>query len=151
MKWYFFLPKRKIEKDHLFKMDIKGGWRKGISWKSDGEMHICRLLTPKKVHSRQKTNETCLNVHLVGVRRMSLLTGLLLFFSRSFTSLHDRTFEKTMFDEAESLTGSNNITLNTLARIFRVSFTQIVLQLILISYFLLLIVLLLIIIQHFLH
>lgn len=55
-----------------------------------------------------------LHVHLVGVRRMSLLT-VLLFFSRSFTSLHDRTFEKTMFDDDESLTGSNNITLITLA------------------------------------
>jgi hypothetical protein len=45
---------------------------------------------------------------------MSLLTVLLLFFSRSFTSLHDRTFEKTMFDAVESFTGNNNITLITL-------------------------------------
>lgn len=56
-----------------------------------------------------------LNVHLDGVRRMSLLTGLLLFFSRSFTSLHDLTFENTILDADVSLTGNNNITLNTLA------------------------------------
>lgn len=56
-----------------------------------------------------------LHVHLDGVRRMSFLTVLLLFFSRSFTSFHDLTFEKTILDADESLTGSSNITLNSLA------------------------------------
>lgn len=86
--------------------------------KNEDKKGLTRHWSPAR---NKGTNETenyrhiLLHVHLDGVRRMSFLTGLLLFFSRSFTSLHDRTFEKTIFVADESLTGSNNITLDTLA------------------------------------
>lgn len=99
-------------------MDIKGGCRQSRTGMNFMEIRwwgaYLQIADAKKV-SRQKgclmKSKTCWypNVHLVGVRRMSFLTVLLLFFSRS--SLHDRTFEKTMFAADESVTGSNNITL----------------------------------------
>lgn len=127
-------------------MDIKGGCeakerrrskKVEITWKSDGKMHICRLLTPieesQDITSRQKrrrpirenekgTKDNEINylrdVHLDdGVRRMSFFTGLLLFFSlHSFTSFHDDgTLEKTILVDDESLTdGINNITFDSL-------------------------------------
>lgn len=118
-------------------MDAKK--KREITWKSDGKMHFCRLLTPIDILdsyrrlSRQKAensrvrdrkgkkdneiNYLVRDVHLDdGVRRMSFFTGLLLFFSHSFTSFHDDgTLEKTILVDDESLTdGINNITFDSL-------------------------------------
>jgi len=113
-------------------MDIKvdGTEEMKISWKSDGEDAYLQIADAKEreapvgqiVETKQMKP---INIHLDGVRRMSLLTGLLLFFSRSLESLHDRTFEKTMLEADGSFTGNNNITLITLCT-GRVLFSKLV-------------------------
>lgn len=114
--------------------------KRKITWKSDGKNAYLQIADANwdlnlKTHStfgkkryvkrrreigRQKEDEInylARNVHLDdGVRRMSFFTGLLLFFSHSFTSLHDDwRFEKTILDDDASFTdGINNITFNSL-------------------------------------
>lgn len=119
-------------------------WKEKLHGNQMVKMHICRLLTPTETWTwkrillsekkryvkrrreigRQKEDEInylARNVHLDdGVRRMSFFTGLLLFFSHSFTSLHDDwRFEKTILDDDASFTdGINNITFNSLIIIY---------------------------------
>lgn len=116
------LPKKEDRDRTNVKMDIKGGCRTWYEKEFHGNQMVSCIFADcwrqQRLHSKDKraTNKILLHVHLDGVRRMSFLTGwLLLFFSRSFASLHDLTFAKTILDAAESFTGSNNITLNTLA------------------------------------